>query len=132
MKKIVVLLHKQQNYECMQITYNIVTKDTSISLYYKNKEKTKRYKQSKKGREIDRKYSRTVYSQHKKILDKIKNECVICGQNTHLDFHHINPEDKLFNITTAKHKCNAELINEINKCIIICRSCHLNLHQQKL
>jgi len=107
-----------------------------IHIYYisdkiKNTPQNKQNRQNNKYKEYDRQKSKRIYRQHKKCLDKIKRDCgcAICGTNTkRLVFHHTEPKLKSFNITTAKHKSNDDLINEINKCIVLCFSCHNKLH----
>ena len=62
-------------------------------------------------------------------LDKVKLEqgCARCGYNSHaeaLQFNHINPEEKSFNIGENK-KLSIEKINEeISKCEVLCANCH--------
>lgn len=68
---------------------------------------------------------------------KEKIECVECGYNkciASLDFHHINKNDKNFMIgSKATIICNKNhisdiFINEIEKCDIICKNCHVLKH----
>lgn len=66
-----------------------------------------------------------------KILKGLKiNGCAICGYNrcdAALDFHHANPEDKKFSII----RCNIgrkNLMLELNKCILLCKNCHMEKH----
>ena len=55
-------------------------------------------------------------------------ECVRCGFNhpAALDFHHIDPNIKLFQISSInKNKINKnKIFNEIDKCIVLCSNCH--------
>jgi 5-methylcytosine-specific restriction endonuclease McrA len=55
--------------------------------------------------------------------------CVLCGYKkclAALHFHHINPFEKDFNISS---KTNYEdLKEELSKCIILCSNCHIELH----
>lgn len=57
--------------------------------------------------------------------------CIECGE-THrgvLDFHHIDPETKEYNISKKIGRITLKtLLNEINKCIILCANCHRKLH----
>lgn len=60
---------------------------------------------------------------------KTKCGCSVCGYNKFsegLDFHHMNPKDKNYNITTQF--CYTDYINRINtetkKCILLCALCH--------
>ena len=77
------------------------------------------------------------------LFESIKSfECNICGYNKTkyaLDFHHIHEENKKFSIcellVNNKVKNIEELelyiLNEINKCQILCSNCHQDLHFDK-
>lgn len=69
---------------------------------------------------------------------KVKKECIeykggkcyICGYNKYqgsLDFHHINPKDKDFTISGGT-KSFESLKQELDKCILVCRNCHSEIH----
>lgn len=58
--------------------------------------------------------------------------CIECDE-THpacLEFHHRNPEDKVFEITNAVHDglSKETILNEISKCDVLCANCHRKLH----
>lgn len=60
--------------------------------------------------------------------------CSICGYNKSnwaLDFHHIDPKEKDFSIG-AKGHCRSwnEVKKELDKCILVCRNCHAELHEK--
>ena len=58
---------------------------------------------------------------------KMKSGCVICGYKEHwaaLDFHHRNPETKLFNISKKITIKKTTLLKEIQKCDVVCANCH--------
>ena len=71
-----------------------------------------------------------------KSSKKLKiNGCAICGYNkcdTGLDFHHVNPQDKKFrlNISNMGRK-NKALVEELNKCILLCANCHREIHDKE-
>lgn len=73
---------------------------------------------------------RTV-RKYRRILKGLKiNGCAICGYDKctrSLDFHHVNPKTKLFNIgvTTVSRR---DIIDELNKCVLLCRNCHGEIH----
>lgn len=58
-------------------------------------------------------------------------KCVKCGYNKYagaLDFHHLDPSKKDFTIAKRKN-CSLETIKpELDKCILLCRNCHAELH----
>jgi hypothetical protein len=62
--------------------------------------------------------------------DKLKNGCSVCGiyHPAILDFHHIDPSTKNFSIAKSRTKSKTKLINEINKCDVLCSNCHRILH----
>ena len=87
-------------------------------------------------------YCRVCESQIKKlehqkevqIFHKLKiNGCAICGYNKcfdALDFHHSNPENKKFQISSIKLN-KKDFIEELNKCILLCANCHRETHVEK-
>lgn len=66
-------------------------------------------------------------------------KCERCGYNkcmAALDFHHLDPTTKLFNIA-GKTGClrgqtlTESLILELDKCILVCANCHREIHHQR-
>lgn len=57
-------------------------------------------------------------------------KCGYCENLAALEFHHINPENKSFNIDARKiGNTKWEIIlKEVEKCILICSNCHAALH----
>lgn len=58
-------------------------------------------------------------------------KCSLCGYNKcigALEFHHINPKDKSFGISTGNcHKIEDD-IAEVKKCLLLCANCHREIH----
>ena len=57
--------------------------------------------------------------------------CQKCGEKRKfaLDFHHINPEEKIDNIAhMIKSAIEKGLIAELAKCDVLCANCHRELH----
>lgn len=83
--------------------------------------------------------SLTNYEKVKRRRKKIKilgvlylgGKCQQCGYNKYfenLEFHHLNPSEKEF---TISKKCNHRWLTikkELSKCIILCSTCHRELH----
>ena len=44
-----------------------------------------------------------------------------------MDFHHINPQEKDFQISGGT-KSFESLKSELDKCILVCRNCHSEIH----
>lgn len=59
-------------------------------------------------------------------------KCSICGYNkcySSLDFHHLDPSKKEYNIsklirTYSINTIKDKLIKELDKCILVCSNCH--------
>lgn len=71
----------------------------------------------------------------KSIIDGFGGKCNRCGYNqclSALDCHHINPEDKLYTISNLlRNPVNLDTIyNECEKCILLCKNCHSELHEK--
>ena len=64
-------------------------------------------------------------------VDYKGGKCQICGYDKYLgslDFHHIDSNTKDFSIG-MKHLCSfEELKKELDKCILVCKNCHYELH----
>lgn len=98
------------------------------------KEKAKEIRASniEKYRSKDRENKNRVYRKKRGIINSYKEcGCVICGEKEPvcLDFHHINPDDKNFDIGKQFHiKATETIIKEIHKCVVLCANCHRKVH----
>jgi hypothetical protein len=106
------LYGKTLNWETIVILYNPLTEHTCVSLFYKGK-------------------TDCYYLQSQQILDNIKKEssCAICNYNKYteaLDFHHIIPEDKKYQIS-ANVVDRKDFIEELQKCMCLCKCCHAHV-----
>ena len=105
--------------------------------------------QSEKWKEYQRTYHRKWHQRHREkrlarmyerkaaiyqYVQNMKSQlyCVDCGERhpATLQFHHLNSEDKVFNISDAARRgTSLDRINkEIQKCIVLCANCHLIRH----
>lgn len=88
--------------------------------YYQNVEGTKA---SSKKRDENRK------EKHKAIVWNLKvaGKCVDCGNNEpqRLEFDHINPATKKFNISDGMYTSTKALLDELKKCVLRCKDCHI-------
>lgn len=59
-------------------------------------------------------------------------KCQICGYNKcsrALTFHHINPKEKSFGISARGFTRSWDKIKkELDKCILLCSNCHMEVH----
>ena len=105
-----------------------------ITIPYTNKEEgnANRREYYKNNREIMK--ERRLKDRKKKgryVNDyKLSKGCYICGYNKcteALDFHHNG--DKKFDIGNARNSMGlGRLIEEMDKCKVLCRNCHAELH----
>lgn len=57
--------------------------------------------------------------------------CEKCGYDKNLaalDFHHLDPSKKDVNFKTARHWKWCRIKRELDKCIMVCRNCHAEIH----
>ena len=103
--------------------------------YYKNNREKLRKKHKQyhaDNRERDNERTAKQHEKGRKFINdyKLSKGCAICGYNkcaSALDFHHNG--DKKFTIG-EKSGCNLETLKEeIEKCIVLCRNCHAELHE---
>lgn len=60
-------------------------------------------------------------------------KCLICGYNKNnaaLSFHHTEDNDKEFKLSIRECSNNSieTLLKELEKCILLCANCHMELH----
>jgi DNA replicative helicase MCM subunit Mcm2 (Cdc46/Mcm family) len=70
----------------------------------------------------------------KELVDLKGGSCEICGYNKSLralEFHHINPKDKDFNLS-GMVRLTEEIKKELKKCMLVCSNCHAELHDLNL
>jgi hypothetical protein len=65
-------------------------------------------------------------------VDYKGGKCETCGYNkciASLDFHHLDPSKKDFAISKVRRTTlTNEVKVELDKCILLCRNCHAELH----
>jgi len=57
--------------------------------------------------------------------------CSVCGYDKYigsLQFHHVYPEDKSFIISNLSFNKFDSLVDELDKCILVCSNCHGEIH----
>ncbi len=57
---------------------------------------------------------------------KTSNSCRICGESDPivLEFHHTDPSTKFRGVAKLMSYNTQSLLNEIDKCIVLCANCH--------
>lgn len=132
---------KKRNIEEGTKTCNMCDETFSLTAFYSNgttPSGTLKYKAACKQCENTKRSANFTT----KILDYIKScnktynceKCNYTGIWGSLDFHHVIPGDKLFNIGDYSNKALSEeaferdLVPELDKCMILCPNCHRQEH----
>jgi hypothetical protein len=82
----------------------------------------------KRDRSSDQK--RIKYKKEKAVAHK-GGKCQKCGYDkciAALDFHHINPEEKICGVKDLMIRRWDLIKEEIDKCVLLCSNCHRELH----
>lgn len=69
----------------------------------------------------------------REYIHSIKSQlkCSVCGEDRYwcLDFHHTNPSEKEYNISSLVRDGSRQKIEEeLKKCIVLCANCHRDIH----
>ena len=79
----------------------------------------------------------TKFRQRRKenLIKVLGSCCCLCGYNKcvgALEFHHINPENKSYQLSSGNcHKIEDDL-EEAKKCILVCANCHREIHTSNI
>ena len=60
-------------------------------------------------------------------------KCELCGYDKNfaaLDFHHLDPSTKLYDWKKLRLRSWSDVTNELDKCQLLCRNCHAEIHNQ--
>lgn len=72
-------------------------------------------------------YMKRRYKQRKeKAILLLGGKCLECGTTEDLQFDHINPDEKSFNISKMWSISEARFLKELSKCQLLCELHHLN------
>lgn len=63
-------------------------------------------------------------ARRKRMLSLLGGKCSKCGSTENLHFDHIDPKSKKFIISDNLDRNEVDLVNEVNKCQILCLKCH--------
>jgi hypothetical protein len=66
-----------------------------------------------------------------KAVEYKGGRCSVCGYDRYigsLQFHHVYPEDKNFIISNLSFNKFDSLVDELDKCILVCSNCHGEIH----
>lgn len=68
--------------------------------------------------------------ENRTFIDSLKSTCVKCGEDRSylIQFHHINPSDKSFNLCNINSHGKVSLESESKKCVCLCANCHTEFH----
>jgi hypothetical protein len=66
------------------------------------------------------------------LIEKLGGKCVECGCTETLEFDHIDPSTKSFNISAGYHKPKEVLEEELAKCQLLCNKCHIEKSKKDL
>lgn len=103
----------------------------------------KTYKRTKEGKTSHEANPNSYEIQKKRGLERkiyfikqLGGCCSKCGYKHNiaaLDFHHLNPEEKEFQIDMRKLSNTSidKLQKEINKCVLLCANCHRETHNKE-
>lgn len=97
-------------------------KERNLNNYHKNQ---KSWRQT---------HTKTRLEKKEKIQEiKKSKQCLKCEESRFylLDFHHIDPKQKSFQISQGESKGWDAVEKEIGKCLVLCKNCHAEFHYMK-
>jgi len=68
------------------------------------------------------------------LIERFGNKCADCGGSFHkaaYDFHHVNPLEKKFEIAPALDRNWQVILEEVDKCVMLCSNCHRVRHYRE-
>lgn len=103
------------------------SRERSRNYYYKNKERVLQQKKLYwRNPESGIRKTHAHHKERKRIARmQLGNKCAKCGNMSgRIDFDHIDPTTKEFELGNAQYKSDKDVADEIAKCQLLCASCH--------
>ena len=69
------------------------------------------------------------------LVQVLGSRCSLCGYDKcigALEFHHINPEDKMFQLSSGNCHSLEKDLEEAKKCLLVCATCHREIHTSNI
>ena len=69
-----------------------------------------------------------------RAIRSLKTHCEICGYNKWLpclEFHHVCPDERKFQLSQGGSYSHEAVEEELNKCVVLCCNCHQEVHRGK-
>ncbi len=129
---IIVFFQKTKNLKLTHENFPLISKNTirdmliSKNIFFETYNETPKEKSRRKSLNVI-----NWKKEKKKLLVEYKGgKCEKCGYNKcieALEFHHIDPSKKDFNISTHSFSFDKMKI-EADKCLLLCSNCHKEIH----
>lgn len=75
-------------------------------------------------------YMKQRYAKRRQLaIDHLGGQCVKCGSTDELHFHHVDPSTKMTSIAKASSFSEDRFWTEVNKCELLCNTCHIAHHK---
>ena len=103
--------------------------ETTKLYQQKNPDKVTQYRLQHREQILQRNKDR--YIKGKELVESLKTSCLKCGETRKylIDFHHIEPSNKSFEVSKGTTgRSHEKVIAEIKKCVCMCRNCHTEYH----
>ena len=103
--------------------------ETTKLYQQENKDKVTQYRLQHREQILQRNKDR--YAQGKALVESLKVNCAKCGEERKyvIDFHHIDPSTKSFEVSKGTTgRAHDKIIAEVKKCVCMCRNCHTEFH----
>jgi predicted HNH restriction endonuclease len=75
-----------------------------------------------------------AHALREKMIDYLGGSCEICDNDDYdvLTFHHIDKNLKKVELSRAFRSSTIKtILNEVNKCVLICSNCHIKIHKNE-
>lgn len=95
----------------------------------------KRWLSTPNGKSYKRRRGKIDSARKRRWISQLKfsSGCYFCKENhpDALDFHHKDPDTKLFGLRTVVSHGLAAVKKEIEKCVLLCANCHRKVHYRE-
>lgn len=112
----------------------LCAKHFNVGTYYIRHHITNELVNNKLGNALSKSQKVVTWRKRRKIelVEYKGGKCEICGYDKSiraLQFHHKSPKGKDFTIS-GKSYSKEKLIKEVDKCILVCSNCHIEIHEK--